>query len=77
MDESYIPISVSIRVGTNFNNLQEIEAVVRTFLLQFETRRDTPLRQIKVFSLVVTKSVTMEELPAFTSIEMRHHMFVR
>jgi len=103
LDESYTPTRISIRVGTNFNDLQEIEVVelqeptgwveiplkdmneklVRTFLLQVaviqnhQQGRDTHLRQVKVFSPVVTKSVTTEELPAFTSIEMRQHMFVR
>ena len=103
LDESYTPTRISIRVGTNFNDLQEIEVVelqeptgwveiplkdmneklVRTFLLQVaviqnhQQGRDTHLRQVKVFSPVVTKSVTTEELPAFTTIEMRQHMFVR
>ena len=103
LDESYTPTRISIRVGTNFNDLQEIEVVelqeptgwveiplkdmneklVRTFLLQVaviqnhQQGRDTHLRQVKVFSPVVTKTVTSEELPAFTTIEMRQHMFVR
>ena len=103
LDESYTPTRISIRVGTNFNDLQEIEVVelqeptgwveiplkdmneklVRTFLLQVaviqnhQQGRDTHLRQVKVFSPVVTRSVSSAEFASFTSQEIKQHMFLR
>ena len=97
LDESYTPTRISIRVGTNFNDLQEIEVVelqeptgwveiplkhindklVRTFLLQIaviqnhQQGRDTHLRQVKVFSPVVTRTVSSAEFASFTSQEMQ------
>ena len=91
------------RVGTNFNDLQEIEVVelqeptgwveiplkhindklVRTFLLQIaviqnhQQGRDTHLRQVKVFSPVVTRTVSSAEFASFTSQEIKQHMFLR
>jgi len=103
LDESYTPTRISIRVGTNFNDLQEIEVVelqeptgwveiplkdmneklVRTFLLQIaviqnhQQGRDTHLRQVKVFSPVVTKTVTSAEYAQFNTQEMKQFMFMR
>merc|ERR1712083_535793 len=103
LDESYTPTRVSIRVGTNFNDLQEIEVVdlqepsgwvviplkdmneklVRTFLLQVaviqnpQQGRDTHLRQVKVFSPVVTKTVTTAEYAQFSTQEMRQFQALR
>ena len=103
LDESYTPTRVSIRVGTNFNDLQEIEVVdlqepsgwvviplkdmneklVRTFLLQVaviqnhQQGRDTHLRQVKVFSPVVAKTVSTADQAQFSSQEMKHYMYLR
>ena len=74
---------ISVRVGTIYNHLQEVEVVelqepgtgwssedplklVRTFLLQVAVTqttsraatRDTHLRQVRVFSPVVTRTVS-------------------
>ena len=94
---------ISIRVGTNFNDLQEIEVVdlqepsgwvaiplkdineklVRTFLLQVaviqnhQQGRDTHLRQVKVFSPVVSKTVTTADYGEFSSQEMKQFMYLR
>ena len=103
LDESYTPTRVSIRVGTNFNDLQEIEVVdlqepsgwvviplkdmneklVRTFLLQVaviqnhQQGRDTHLRQVKVFSPVVARTVSTADQAQFSSQEMKHYMYLR
>ena len=103
LDESYTPTRISIRVGTNFNDLQEIEVVdlqepsgwvviplkdineklVRTFLLQVaviqnhQQGRDTHLRQVKVFSPVVSKTVTTADYGEFSSQEMKQFMYLR
>jgi len=103
LDESYTPTRISIRVGTNFNDLQEIEVVelqeptgwveiplkdmnerlVRTFLLQIaviqnhQQGRDTHLRQVKIFSPVVTKSVSSLDNINFVTQDMKQFMFVR
>ena len=103
LDESYTPTRVSIRVGTNFNDLQEIEVVelqepsgwviiplkdineklVRTFLLQVavmqnhQQGRDTHLRQVKVFSPVVSRTVTTADHAEFSSQEMKQFMYLR
>ena len=59
--------------------------LVRTFLLQVAVTqttsraatRDTHLRQVKVFSPVVTRTVSSAEFASFTSQEVKQHMFLR
>ena len=105
MQGKVLPLAfrISIRVGTNFNDLQEIEVVelqeptgwveiplkdmnerlVRTFLLQIaviqnhQQGRHTHLRQVKIFSPVVTKSVSSLDNINFVTQDMKQFMFVR
>uniref|UniRef100_A0A3Q3FVZ5 Anaphase-promoting complex subunit 10 n=2 Tax=Percomorphaceae TaxID=1489872 RepID=A0A3Q3FVZ5_9LABR len=83
-DESYTPSKISVRVGNNFHNLQEIRRTnepISTFMIQIavlanhQNGRDTHMRQIKVYTPVEESSIG--KFPRCTTVDFMMYRTIR
>uniref|UniRef100_A0A3Q2PIY8 Anaphase-promoting complex subunit 10 n=1 Tax=Fundulus heteroclitus TaxID=8078 RepID=A0A3Q2PIY8_FUNHE len=83
-DESYTPSKISVRVGNNFHNLQEIRRTnepISTFMIQIavlanhQNGRDTHMRQIKVYTPVEESSIG--KFPRCTTVDLMMYRTIR
>ncbi|XP_050061870.1 anaphase-promoting complex subunit 10 isoform X2 [Aphis gossypii] len=81
LDESYTPGRISVRAGTNFNDLQEVEVVELNepygwiaVITNHQNGRDTHMRQIKVHSPVEKRDLLIGN---FSTVEMRQYTIIK
>ncbi|XP_061921745.1 anaphase-promoting complex subunit 10 isoform X4 [Entelurus aequoreus] len=89
-DESYTPSKISVRVGNNFHNLQEVRQLEMVepsgwihisllnqiaVLANHQNGRDTHMRQIKVYTPVEESSIGM--FPRCTTVDFMMYRTIR